>query len=326
MTETVFRLKRHLTSFQIMILGFAGVILLGALVLMLPIASVQRIWTPFHEALFTSTSAVCVTGLVVQDTGSYWSAFGQTVILLLIQIGGLGVITGAVTFLMLSGMQDAISAPAVGGIVRLTSFILKGTFLVELLGALALLPAFCRDYGLRGVWMSVFHSVSAFCNAGFDILGRTDSLYPSLTAYAADPLVNIVIMLLIIVGGIGFLTWDDVCTHGLHLRRYRMQSKVILSATALLITIPAVLFYLTDFADLPVGERILASLFQSVTPRTAGYNTVDLTKMTDASQAVTILLMLTGGALWARRPSAQRRSFPSVPVSMKQRPPPVRWA
>ena len=306
MTEIVFRLKRHLTSFQIMILGFAGVILLGALVLMLPIATVQRVWTPFHEALFTSTSAVCVTGLVVQDTGSYWSAFGQTVILLLIQIGGLGVITGAVTFLMLAGrnitlkersaMQDAISAPAVGGIVRLTRFILKGTFLVELLGALALLPAFCRDYGLRGVWMSVFHSVSAFCNAGFDILGRTDSLYPSLTAYAADPLVNIVIMLLIIVGGIGFLTWDDVCTHGLHLRRYRMQSKVILSATALLITIPAVLFYLTDFADLPVGERILASLFQSVTPRTAGYNTVDLTEMTDASQAVTILLMLTGGA------------------------------
>ena len=305
-TETLFRLKRHLTSFQIMILGFAGVILLGALVLMLPIATVQRVWTPFHEALFTSTSAVCVTGLVVQDTGSYWSAFGQTVILLLIQIGGLGVITGAVTFLMLAGrnitlkersaMQDAISAPAVGGIVRLTRFILKGTFLVELLGALALLPAFCRDYGLRGVWMSVFHSVSAFCNAGFDILGRTDSLYPSLTAYAADPLVNIVIMLLIIVGGIGFLTWDDVCTHGLHLRRYRMQSKVILSATALLITIPAFLFYLTDFADLPVGERILASLFQSVTPRTAGYNTVDLTEMTDASQAVTILLMLTGGA------------------------------
>ncbi len=211
MTEIVFRLKRHLTSFQIMILGFAGVILLGALVLMLPIATVQRVWTPFHEALFTSTSAVCVTGLVVQDTGSYWSAFGQTVILLLIQIGGLGVITGAVTFLMLAGrnitlkersaMQDAISAPAVGGIVRLTRFILKGTFLVELLGALALLPVFCRDYGLRGVWMSVFHSVSAFCNAGFDILGRTDSLYPSLTAYAADPLVNIVIMLLIIVGG-----------------------------------------------------------------------------------------------------------------------------
>ena len=165
MIEPILYLKRHLTSFQIMILGFAGVILLGALVLMLPIATVQRVWTPFHEALFTSTSAVCVTGLVVQDTGSYWSAFGQTVILLLIQIGGLGVITGAVTFLMLAGrnitlkersaMQDAISAPAVGGIVRLTRFILRGTLIVELLGALALLPVFCRDYGLRGVWMSV---------------------------------------------------------------------------------------------------------------------------------------------------------------------------
>lgn len=193
-------------------------------------------------------------------------------------------------------MQDAISAPAVGGIVRLTRFILKGTFLVELVGALALLPAFCRDYGLRGVWMAIFHSVSAFCNAGFDILGRVDALYPSLTAYMADPLVNIVIMLLIIVGGIGFLTWDDVCTHRLHLRRYRMQSKVILSATALLIVLPAILFFLTDFAALPTGERVLASLFQAVTPRTAGYNTADLTKMGDTSQAVTILLMLTGGA------------------------------
>ena len=306
MTETSFHLKRRLTSFQIMILGFAGVILLGALVLMLPIAAASHTWTPFHEALFTSTSAVCVTGLVVQDTGSYWSGFGQTVILLLIQVGGLGVITAAVTFLMLSGrnislkersaMQDAISAPAVGGIVRLTRFILKGTFLVELVGTLALLPAFCRDYGLRGVWMAIFHSVSAFCNAGFDILGRVDALYPSLTAYMADPLVNIAIMLLIIVGGIGFLTWDDVCTHRLHLRRYRMQSKVILSATALLIVLPATLFFLTDFAALPTGERVLASLFQAVTPRTAGYNTADLTKMSDTSQAVTILLMLTGGA------------------------------
>ena len=144
--------------------------------------------------------------------------------------------------------------------------------------------------------MAVFHSVSAFCNAGFDILGRADALYPSLTAYTADPLVNIVIMLLIVVGGIGFLTWDDVCTHRLHLRRYRMQSKVILSATVILIALPALFFFLTDFAELPAGQRVLASLFQAVTPRTAGYNTADLTKMSDTSQAVTILLMLTGGA------------------------------
>ena len=306
MPEEIIRRKRRLSSFQIIILGFAGVILLGALLLMLPISTTGGNVTPFNETLFTATSAVCVTGLVVQDTGSYWSTFGQAVILALIQIGGLGVVTVAASFALLSGrkislmqrstMQDAISAPKVGGIVRLTRFILRGTFLIELLGALAMLPVFCRDYGLRGVWMSVFHSVSAFCNAGFDILGRADALYPSLTAYMADPLINIVIMLLIVVGGIGLLTWDDVCTHRLHLRRYRMQSKVILSATVILIALPALFFFLTDFAELPAGQRVLASLFQAVTPRTAGYNTADLTKMSDTSQAVTILLMLTGGA------------------------------
>ena len=306
MIQKVVHWRRYLTSFQLIILGFAGVILLGALILMLPVASASGAWTPFRESLFTSTSAVCVTGLVIYDSGSYWSGFGQGVILLLIQIGGLGVITMAATFLMLAGknislkersaMQDAISAPAVGGIVRLTRFILKGTFFIELLGALAMLPVFCRDYGSRGIWMSVFHSVSAFCNAGFDILGRPGNLYPSLTAYIADPLINTIVMLLIVTGGIGFLTWDDVCTHRLHLRRYRMQSKVILAATGLLILFPAILFFFTDFSDLPMEQRFLASLFQAVTPRTAGYNTADLTAMTEASRAVMTVLMLIGGA------------------------------
>ncbi|MGN0668098.1 MAG: TrkH family potassium uptake protein [Angelakisella sp.] len=306
MIQKVVHWRRYLTSFQLIILGFADVILLGALILMLPVASASGAWTPFRESLFTSTSAVCVTGLVIYDSGSYWSGFGQGVILLLIQIGGLGVITMAATFLMLAGknislkersaMQDAISAPAVGGIVRLTRFILKGTFFIELLGALAMLPVFCRDYGSRGIWMSVFHSVSAFCNAGFDILGRPGNLYPSLTAYIADPLINIIVVLLIVTGGIGFLTWDDVCTHRLHLRRYRMQSKVILAATGLLILFPAVLFFFTDFSDLPMEQRFLASLFQAVTPRTAGYNTADLTAMTEASRAVMTVLMLIGGA------------------------------
>ena len=306
MIQKVVHWRRYLTSFQLIILGFAGVILLGALILMLPVASSCGAWTPFRESLFTSTSAVCVTGLVIYDSGSYWSGFGQGVILLLIQIGGLGVITMAATFLMLAGknislkersaMQDAISAPAVGGIVRLTRFILKGTFFIELLGALAMLPVFCRDYGSRGIWMSVFHSVSAFCNAGFDILGRPGNLYPSLTAYIADPLINTIVVLLIVTGGIGFLTWDDVCTHRLHLRRYRMQSKVILAATGLLILFPAILFFFTDFSDLPMEQRFLASLFQAVTPRTAGYNTADLTAMTEASRAVMTVLMLIGGA------------------------------
>ena len=204
MSEEMVCRKRRLSSFQIIILGFAGVILLGALLLMLPISATARCVTPFHEALFTATSAVCVTGLVVQDTGSYWSVFGQAVILTLIQIGGLGVVTVAASFALLSGrrislmqrstMQDAISAPKVGGIVRLTRFILRGTFLIELIGALAMLPVFCRDYGWHGIWMAVFHSISAFCNAGFDILGTNGNLYPSLTGYVQNPVSNITII------------------------------------------------------------------------------------------------------------------------------------
>ena len=306
MPEEQIHRKRRLSSFQIIILGFAGVILLGALLLMLPISATGRNVTPFNEALFTATSAVCVTGLVVQDTGSYWSIFGQTVILLLIQVGGLGVVTVAASFALLSGrkislmqrstMQDAISAPNVGGIVRLTRFILRGTFVIELLGVAAMLPVFCRDYGWRGVWMAIFHSVSAFCNAGFDILGTETNLYPSLTGYAGSPIINITIMLLIVTGGIGFLTWDDVCVNKWHFRRYRMQSKVILVTTGLLILLPAIFFFFVDFSALPGEKRLLASFFQSVTPRTAGFNTVNLSAMSGASQGLMILLMLVGGS------------------------------
>ena len=279
--------KRHLTSFQVIILGFAGVILFGALILMLPISSAQGIITPFHKALFTSTSAVCVTGLVVLDTGSYWSVFGQTVIMFLIQIGGLGVITTATAVFILSGrkisilqrstMQNAISAPKVGGIVRLMSFILKGTLLIELIGALFMMPVFCHDFGLRGIWMAIFHSVSAFCNAGFDLLG-------------------IVIMLLIIIGGIGFFTWEDIYLHKFHFKHYHMQSKVILTTTLCLILLPAVFFFFQDYGNLSGIHRLLASLFQAVTPRTAGFNTTDLSMLTGASKAMMILLMLIGGS------------------------------
>lgn len=306
MSEEMVCRKHRLSSFQIIILGFAGVILLGALLLMLPLSTTAGCVTPFHEALFTATSAVCVTGLVVQDTGSYWSGFGQAVILTLIQIGGLGVVTVAASFALLSGrrislmqrstMQDAISAPKVGGIVRLTRFILRGTFLIELIGALAMLPVFCRDYGWRGIWMAVFHSVSAFCNAGFDILGTNNNLYPSLTGYVQNPVINITVMLLIITGGIGFLTWDDICENKLHFHRYQMQSKVILVTTLTLIALPALFFFFVDFDSLSLEERIQAALFQSVTPRTAGFNTVDLPAMSGASLSVMILLMLIGGS------------------------------
>lgn len=298
--------KKHLTSFQLIILGFAGVILLGSILLMLPFSSVDRIPTPFHEALFTATSAVCVTGLVVKDTGSYWSLAGQTIILALIQTGGLGVVTVAASVSLLSGkkislmqrstMQDAISAPKVGGIVRLTRFILRGTFLIEAAGTVLLLPVFMGDYGKKGIWMSVFHSISAFCNAGFDILGTDSSMFPSLTGYSGNILINLVIMLLIITGGIGFLTWDDIYTNKLNFKRYRMQSKIILMTTACLILFPTVFFYICDLTNLPMGKRLLAAAFQSVTTRTAGFNTINISEMSEASKAVMILLMLIGGS------------------------------
>ena len=273
---------------------------------MLPVSSKAGIITPFNEALFTSTSAVCVTGLVVQDTATYWSWFGQGIILVLIQIGGLGVITIAVSFALLSGrkislmqrsvMQEAISAPKVGGIVRLTGFVLKGTFLVEFTAAFIMMPVFVKDFGAKGIWMAIFHSISAFCNAGFDLMGTENVKYASLTSYISHPLINITIMLLIIIGGIGFLTWEDILKNKYRIKSYRMQTKVILTTSLLLILFPAFFFFFRDFADMPMQERIFSSLFQAVTPRTAGFNTVDLTTMTEDGLGIVIALMLVGGS------------------------------
>lgn len=299
-------LKRKLSSFQIILLGFAGVILLGAFLLTLPISSKVREWTSFIDALFTSTSAVCVTGLVVFDTATHWSIFGQIVILLMIQIGGMGVVTIAVSIAVISGkkiglfsretMKNAISAPNVSGIVRLTGFIIKGIFLIELIGALVMMPVFCIDYGVEGIWLAVFHSVSAFCNAGFDIMGTKSGEFSSITRYSAQPVINITVMLLVIIGGIGFLVWEDVCKHKWRIREYRTQSKVVLIVTASLIVLPAIYFFFFEFGDLPVGKRILASLFQSITTRTAGFNTVNLTAISDTGLYLMIILMLIGGS------------------------------
>ena len=273
---------------------------------MLPVSTRAGTATPFSDALFTSTSAVCVTGLVLHDTATYWSFFGQVVILFLIQIGGLGVITVAASFAMISGrkislmqrstMQEAIAAPKVGGIVRLTNFMIRTTLAIELLGTIIMAPVFCQDFGVKGLWVALFHSVSAFCNAGFDLLGTSSQPFVSLGRYIANPLINLVIMLLIIIGGIGFLTWDDICSHKWHIRRYRVQSKVILWTSALLIIIPAVFFFVVDFTGSSTGTRLLASTFQSVTTRTAGFNTADLTAMTPTSKSVMIMLMLIGGS------------------------------
>lgn len=300
-----FKVKRKITSAQIIILGFSAVILMGAMLLMLPISSQSGQFTPFREALFTSTSAVCVTGLVVQNTATYWSGFGQVIILLLIQIGGLGVVTAGATIVILSGkrislmqrstMQEAIAAPRMGGIVRLTSFIVKCTLIIELIGAVMMLPVFWEDFGLKGIWMAAFHSISAFCNAGFDLLGIRGE-YSSLTSYWDNPVINLTIMMLIVVGGIGFFTWEDIRTNRWHWRHYRMQTKMILSTTLILLVVPTIYFFFNEYRDLPVGQRLLASAFQAVTPRTAGFNTTDLTLMAEAGQFVILALMLIGGS------------------------------
>ena len=297
---------KQLSSSQIIILGFAAVILIGALLLTLPFATQDRQGATFADALFTATSAVCVTGLIVQDTATYWSGFGQTIILMLIQIGGMGVVTITVALTVLlkrriglrqrSIMQDAISAPKVGGIVRLTGFIIKMTFIFEMLGAAIMAPVFCKELGFfKGLWYSVFHSISAFCNAGFDLMG-TKTPYSSLTYYVSNPAINIAIMSLIVIGGIGFSTWEDFCIHKLNFKKFRMQSKVILLTTALLISLPAIYFFFLEFSEMPLAQRIWSSLFQAVTPRTAGFNTVDLTLLSETGIAIMIILMVIGGA------------------------------
>ena len=296
-------IKRR-TNVEIIALGFAIVILVGTFLLLLPVSSDH---TDFLDALFTATSATCVTGLVVYDTATHWTLFGQIVILLLIQIGGLGFITIGVflaTYLkkkislrQRGLIEESVNSLKLAGGVKLVKHIIKGTFLFEGIGAIILSLVFIEDFGLlKGIYLGIFHAISAFCNAGFDILGTADNAFPSLTGYSGNALINVVIMLLIITGGIGFLTWDDIYRNKMNFKRYRMQSKIILMTTVCLIVFPAVFFFACDLKNLPVGERLLAAMFQSVTTRTAGFNTINISEMSEASKAVMILLMLIGGS------------------------------
>ena len=308
----LFHRKMQLSPARIILLGFALLILTGALLLTLPIATRDGQGAPFLDALFTATSATCVTGLVVQDTSLYWTVFGQAVIILLIQIGGMGVVTAAVTLSMLAGrriglkqrwvMQESISAPQVGGIVRRTRFIVAATFRMEGMGALLLALRFWPEMGLRGIWYAVFHSISSFCNAGFDLMGaEAGTPFVSLTGYADDPLVTLTVAGLIALGGIGFITWGDVREHKWHVRAYCLQTKLVLTVTALLILLPTLFFLFYEFQlpqwqSLTGKEKVLGALFQSVTPRTAGYNTVDLTLLSGPSQMIITMLMLIGAS------------------------------
>jgi len=300
-----------ITPARVILGGFAALILTGALLLMLPFATRDGQGAGFLDALFTATSATCVTGLVVQDTAQYWSTFGHVVLLTLIQIGGMGVVTMAVAISMLAGrkiglkqrwiMQESISAPQVGGILKMTGFILKASFLMEGVGALLLSIRFIPKYGLpKGLWYGLFHSISAFCNAGFDLQGH-EAAFSSLTGYTGDPVINLTVMALIVLGGIGFLTWEDLLHHKHHFSHYRLQTKLVLTFTAVLLVVPALFFFFYEFSrghweGMSLGQRLLAAAFQSVTTRTAGFNTVDLTLFSQSSLLIMIMLMLVGGS------------------------------
>lgn len=292
---------------QLVVISFVMIILLGALLLCLPISSRDGDVT-FLDALFTSTSATCVTGLTVFDTYTEFTFFGQLVILCLIQIGGLGFITIAMMAAVITGrriglrsrtyLAEALSSGQIGGVVRYGKMIAMGTLLIESIGAVLLSFRFVPMFGFKvGIWCSIFHSVSAFCNAGFDILGRIEP-NSSLTRFASDPYVILVISSLIIIGGIGFFVWHDLKVNKFHWRKYRLHTKLMLSATACLLVIPTILFVITEYngayAGLSFGDKILSAFFQSVTTRTAGFNSTDHTMYSPAGYALSIFLMIIG--------------------------------
>ena len=299
------RRRVHLNAVQTLTIGFACLILAGAVLLMLPISSRSGQPIPFLDALFTSASASCVTGLVLYDTWTQFTFFGQAVLLVLIQVGGLGFMTLSILVAILlhrrvglhqrSVLMDTVGALQVGGVVRLTRRALLVTAAWEGTGAVLLAVWFCPRYGLgRGLWMAVFHAVSAFCNAGFDLLGTG----ASLTTEAGEPLLNLVIMALIVAGGLGFLVWDDVLVNRFYFRRYRLHSKLVLTGTAALLVVGTVLFYIVEgdhaFAGVPTGQRLLMAAFQSVTCRTAGFNTADLMALSQAGILISMALMFIG--------------------------------
>lgn len=291
-------------------LGFFIIIIVGTLLLMLPISSRSGEWTSLVNALFTATSATCVTGLVVFDTYQYWSIFGQLVIIVLIQIGGLGFITFGVGFSMFlkrkiglarrNLIQESVSALKLAGVVKLVKKIIIGTAIFEGIGAVLLAIRFVPKMGLLvGIYNAVFHSISAFCNAGFDLMGRYEQ-YSSLTAYSSDIVINITIMLLIIIGGLGFIVWDDIWHNRLNFKKYSLHSKIVLISTTVLVFGSAILFGIFENNNLMQNmnplEKVLASLFASVTARTAGFNTIDLGAMTQSSKLLTDVLMFIGGS------------------------------
>lgn len=316
---------------RVILLGFLLIIFVGAVLLSLPVSSQSGEYTNFLDSLFTSTSATCVTGLIRFDTYTHWSWFGKVVLLVLIQIGGLGFMTMAISIVALTKarigistrivMQNSISAPQVGGIVRLAKKIFLGTAIVEGSGAVLLLPYFIPKLGVaKGIVYSIFHSVSAFCNAGFDLMGYREK-FSSLTHQTGDWYFNIIIMALIIIGGLGFVVWFDLIDAKFKFKDLHLQSKLVLTVSTVLTVIGAVAIFLfelngTLFDDMPLNEKILASLFQSVTARTAGFNSVDLASLTPSSISMMMCLMIIGGSTGSTAGGLKTTTFAVLVLSI----------
>lgn len=302
---------KQISAMKLIMYGFMLLIAIGSVLLSLPISTRDGSCTPFSDCVFTATSATCVTGLIRYDTFTHWSYFGQAVLLVLIQIGGLGFMTIALLVMTLTGrriglferslMQDSISAPELGGIVGMALFIVKGTFLIEGAGALLLMAYYIPHYGPIGIYFSVFHAISAFCNAGFDVMGEISGQCSSMVSVEGNVYVNLVLMALIVLGGLGFFVWRDLLDNRFRLRKLTLMSKLVLSVSGTLIVLGAVLLFLTEynsamFAGYTLGGKILSSFFQSVSARTAGFNTADLSKMSESGLLVMCCLMLVGGS------------------------------
>ncbi len=302
--------KRWATPVRLIVLSFLGVIFVGSLLLTTPLASAGRVWTSYVDCLFTATSAACVTGLAVVDTAGHWSLFGQIVILLLIQIGGLGamtIITGFFSVVRKRAsladtrmLMQAAGNDSYAGVVKLVRRLFLGTVIFEALGALLLAFRFVPTFGwARGIWFAVFHSISAFCNAGFDLMGDFRG-GASLSAFATDPLVVLTVAALILIGGLGFIVWDDLLNSKFRLKNMKLHSKLVLVMTAFLVAVPVAMFLVFErsaaFAGRSFGDRILLAIFQAVTPRTAGFATVPMASLSDAGALLTMVLMLIGGA------------------------------
>ncbi|WP_246169876.1 TrkH family potassium uptake protein [Alkalibaculum sporogenes] len=294
---------------KISVLAFFTIIMIGTFLLSLPISSKSGEFTPFIDALFTATSATCVTGLVVYDTYNHFSVFGQIVILGLIQIGGLGFMIIATMFLLALRkrigikerglLKDSVNSIHIGGVVRLTKHIIVGTFIFEGIAAIILAIIFNREMEISAsIFNGIFHSISAFCNAGFDLMGRFNE-YSSLTRYSNDTVMNIVILTLITIGGIGFIVWEDIYRHRHKFKYYQLHTKIVLCTTLFLILCSSILFYMLEannlLENISVKEKILSSLFHAISPRTAGFNTVDTTSLSEGSKLLTIILMVIGG-------------------------------